>query len=213
MSQIISYKCDRCQKIIERLDGYYEWGKEGHICQQCFIEQFNSRMTFLEQVKTPAHRMFSSHGALNFAIDHETGFAAPINGSKILPFEEFKELVESCFSFYENSDEWTRIHLLLDSRWSHNTRKEQQGFVYLARGIEGDYAGCYKIGKSTDPKFRIGAFKKQYQTSAELVHTIKTHMSYELEDYLHKRFANKRVKLEWFNLESADIEYICSISK
>lgn len=214
MSQIISYKCDFCYAVIDTTATHvYQWGEEQHICHNCFTERIQSPMRFVEQIKIPVRGYFSSHGRLEFAIDPKTGFIAPCNNHRILPVDEFKELVDACWSFYDNNNEWSRIHLLLHYRSLNSATTKQPGFVYLARGTKGLYANCYKIGKSTNPKVRIGKFNVQYQTSAELIHSIETPASYELETYFHNKFTNKRVNLEWFNLESADVDYICSIVK
>ncbi|MBX3379532.1 MAG: hypothetical protein KF805_05530 [Phycisphaeraceae bacterium] len=42
-----------------------------------------------------------------------------------------------------------------------------------------------------------------------ILHRIKTDDSYGIETYWHKRFGEKWMKWEWFNLDEADVKVIC----
>ena len=75
-------------------------------------------------------------------------------------------------------------------------------FVYL---IERDCSGIYKIGKSKDVSKRL----LQLQTScAEPLHVISTFKSNNgsiIEKTLHRKFSNKKISGEWFELKREEI--------
>jgi len=85
-------------------------------------------------------------------------------------------------------------------------KTNNSGFVYLIKS--GIY---YKIGISRDPKQRI----KNLQTSTPL--KVKKIIVKEVENYLrieedlHEKFKEKRVRREWFNLNKEDVSTIKSI--
>lgn len=83
------------------------------------------------------------------------------------------------------------------------------GYVYLIR----EPGGLYKIGHSTNPKKRLSSLRGQtpYALQLELVHTIRCNNRYEAESQLHKRYADKRVRGEWFRLDPDDVQAIRKI--
>jgi len=68
--------------------------------------------------------------------------------------------------------------------------------------------GYYKIGISKDPKHREKTLQSEKPT-IELFHKFKSNK--ETETILHSMFDKKRIRGEWFNLNSNDVEYIKSI--
>jgi len=78
------------------------------------------------------------------------------------------------------------------------------GFVYLLKADN----GVYKIGASTTPNQRSKTLGLQLPYETALMHTIETDDMYGLENELHRKFAKKRKRGEWFELDEADIEYI-----
>jgi len=69
--------------------------------------------------------------------------------------------------------------------------------------IKDDISGYYKIGRSKNPKNRLKQVCPTYSTPL-LVYVIND----DYESMLHKQFNHKRVKGEWFNLDSYDLEWI-----
>ena len=85
---------------------------------------------------------------------------------------------------------------------------KHKGVVYLLKIKDKQQ---YKIGVSTQ-------FKKRYDKLSTLmpfklitINKIKSDNIYRLEQKLHNKFEDKRVKGEWFELSSKDVKYIKSI--
>lgn len=79
------------------------------------------------------------------------------------------------------------------------------GCVYIVKAD-----GLYKIGSSKRPHKRIA----QLRTASpfiEPVHHIQCFAWREVERFLHRVFASKRVVGEWFALNDADLDRIASI--
>jgi len=84
---------------------------------------------------------------------------------------------------------------------------DRRGEVYLFRC--GNY---YKIGQTqTGVLNRLKAVQHGNPFEVILVHVIPSENSYSAEKYLHLKFANKRVRLEWFELSDADVQWFCRI--
>ena len=77
----------------------------------------------------------------------------------------------------------------------------RDGYVYLIRWEE-----RYKVGRSDDPSRALKEIRAQLPSSASIVHTIKTDDPVGIEAYWHRRFADKRLRGEWFDLSLADVK-------
>jgi hypothetical protein len=75
------------------------------------------------------------------------------------------------------------------------------GFVYLVHGHRGEY----KIGRTNLVDRRLVELGATAAIEYELVHEIKTDDPVGVEAYWHRRFADKRMRGEWFKLNAADI--------
>lgn len=78
--------------------------------------------------------------------------------------------------------------------------------VYVLRN--GPY---YKIGKSRNVAWRVQQLKVALPQETFHVHTIETDEPDELERQLHLRYAAKRVRGEWFELDMFDVDELCEM--
>ena len=82
--------------------------------------------------------------------------------------------------------------------------KKEKGCVYFFKHVG---LSPIKIGFSTNesPLERFEQFKTYAPYGAELIGFIRTHNAKELETELHLKFANVRLKGEWFDLSIEDV--------
>lgn len=92
-------------------------------------------------------------------------------------------------------------------------RINKRRHVYL---MKNDRNGFYKIGVSISPKFREKTLQSE-EPEVRLIMSVEEDPSetqvslisaLDGEDFLHKTFADKRVRGEWFRLDEEDIDCI-----
>lgn len=88
-------------------------------------------------------------------------------------------------------------------------RKETFGYVYL---IQSDSSQC-KIGSSLSVSNRIRQLQCANPGQLTLLHQFPSENAQQDEFALHNKFAHKRVRGEWFSLDSADIVSICAVGR
>ena len=76
-------------------------------------------------------------------------------------------------------------------------------YIYI---ILDQKTGYHKIGRSIDPQFREKTLQAEKPSHVMIWISPLTHPS--TEKIIHKYFASKRIRGEWFNLNVIDIEYI-----
>lgn len=123
----------------------------------------------------------------------------------------FEGVEKGVFAFSEFWSE--RAEQILNGEWEQprpitieQKSQKRAGYVYLVRGETNPIT--YKIGFTKDIKNRIKTFSVKLPFPIEFVCAIKTDDMIVLETELHKRFADKRLDGEWFDLSSEDVEYI-----
>lgn len=80
------------------------------------------------------------------------------------------------------------------------SRPVEVGSIYLIKS-----GRFYKIGRSNAVGRRERELAIQLPEKAKLIHAIKTDDPCGIEDYWHRRFAERRKNGEWFELTSTDI--------
>ena len=86
---------------------------------------------------------------------------------------------------------------------------ELASYVYLLKDLE--HASAYKIGKTNNPHRRFKNFDTIWPFDYEVVHIIKSYNPYELEAGLHRKYADKRIRGEWFELDDDEIDEIMQL--
>lgn len=89
--------------------------------------------------------------------------------------------------------------------------KNTKGYVYLA-GFD-EIPGYYKIGFANNVTRRIAELESGCPFKIIVYHSIEVSFGQKLERFLHRKFQNKRVKLEWFLLTSDDVNYIKAVKE
>lgn len=112
------------------------------------------------------------------------------SAQKSLPDDKYKEIREK----------WENVYSLYIKQFKN------PGYVYLLKtNIDCDY---YKIGLTKNPNKRYKQISPKMPFELEKVHLIKTNCRYKLEELLHEKYKNKRIKGEWFKLNNKDVEFI-----
>ena len=86
------------------------------------------------------------------------------------------------------------------------TQRDAAGFVYVVK-----CAGYYKIGATRNATQRIARFETSYPHDLTVHRVAHVSNMSLVESSLHTRFAAKRVKGEWFELDSNDLRVIARL--
>jgi len=107
----------------------------------------------------------------------------------------------------ENSLEWEK------EQWKQSCRKKplqanipsRRGYIYFVQ----DGEGRVKIGKTINMSKRIREYTK-LPTEPIILHTFESENYSDAEILVHNRYADQRLRGEWFDLTKEDIEFIKS---
>lgn len=93
-----------------------------------------------------------------------------------------------------------------ERHWSakQSVRRKVSGHVYLVEGAN----GVYKIGKTSQLHARMNFFEIKLPFDVNLICAIPSEDITTLEKQLHDKYANKRIRGEWFELTEQDVEDI-----
>ena len=140
---------------------------------------------------------------------HDSEFPDPTTFSKRLGLKT--ELLEQVLDYCRRRDEYQDIAKMCENHTP--SQKElpdeklppdvQIGFVYLMKhGSRREY----KIGRTKNPLRREGEISIELPEKLQPIHVIKTDDPAGVEAYWHRRFAEKRLKNEWFALTAKDVQ-------
>ncbi|HMN11815.1 MAG TPA: GIY-YIG nuclease family protein [Bellilinea sp.] len=107
----------------------------------------------------------------------------------------------------------TRIEREERQRVKAERQREQEvsrghpGFVYLMKSD----TGLHKIGCAKDINARRAGIERDTPVAMEIIHYFSSSEQFKAEKVLHLRYAEQRVKYEWFDLSPEQIEDIKSI--
>lgn len=114
-------------------------------------------------------------------------------------------MLQKVAEFCEDKDEFADVFEML-----HEAKVTQaeiavaggavKGFVYLIRS-----GNSYKIGRTNAVGRRLHELAIQLPQKPDTIHVIETDDPEGIEQYWHRRFAEKRKGGEWFSLTSEDI--------
>lgn len=80
------------------------------------------------------------------------------------------------------------------------------GYVYLMQAKGTD---LYKVGMSTNPQYRLVQINVDSPHDIVLLHTILVNNMRQVEEWWHRLFRSRNVKLEWFRLDKYDVDVFC----
>ena len=140
------------------------------------------------------------------------------NMGELLREDEIKAIIKGLTNFineynqedinYINQQAKQRKRQKLENVEYKEINESEKGVVYLLKIKD---TNQYKIGVSKDFDRRYNEISPKMPFELKTINLIKSFNIYDLEKELHEKFANKRIKGEWFELEEKDVEYIKSI--
>ncbi len=96
--------------------------------------------------------------------------------------------------------------IALRNKLDDNSEKVVNNEVVIQKTylIKNNRNGLYKIGKSYDPKYR----ERTLQSEEPDISMVKM-WDYDIEEFLHRKYDECRVRGEWFKLNKTQVNFIC----
>ncbi len=133
----------------------------------------------------PSHNTFARFGNRRALISRLAEFSASR--------DELSDVAAICLPLVQEPS--------VDPAKDDDARPGTDGFVYLVKSGK-----FFKIGCSNSTGRRSYEISLQLPEPLTVVHEIPTDDPYGIERYWHERFADKRVKGEWFQLSPQDVK-------
>lgn len=130
----------------------------------------------------------------------------PSHNTYLKHFGTKEKLVSAIRGFASSNTEFEDVLRYLPTRCvekpaPENTRaKAKDGYVYLLRSGQ-----HWKIGRTDNIEKRIKSISVSLPEAVELDHVIRTDDPSGIEAYWHKRFSERRLNGEWFQLTREDV--------
>ena len=122
--------------------------------------------------------------------------------TNIISLDKFNHLIKDNSSQLINWQHLNIPKLNDDDKIIKQKNKDSINKTYLMKDKN---TGFYKIGKSTNPKFR----EQTLQSEKPTIKMVKI-WEKDIEKELHSLYKSFRVRGEWFNLSNIQLKYICT---
>lgn len=83
-------------------------------------------------------------------------------------------------------------------------RRIYRGYIYLMQADN----GLYKIGRARNIQSRLQGLNREIPIKVECIHFFATKNYIAAEKFLHNKYADQRIKYEWFSLDDDMVEEI-----
>lgn len=124
-----------------------------------------------------------------------------------LSYEVFQQFIDIFYNAIKKNVPEEQKEVIADNKEKDKRRGKESCFVYLMVDTTNHF---HKIGISNHPKYREHTLQSDKPTIELLCakeYPSRT-IAEAIESALHKAFFNKRIRGEWFNLDTSDIEDI-----
>lgn len=144
----------------------------------------------------------------------DDGMLALAKGPYFLSHEEARKIIEALQVFYakHTPEELREANDKARAEIDAELNPEPVGYVYL---MQRNDAKIYKLGATKNISRRKYQLQRNYRVDLHVIHSFFAGERYfDAEDVLHKRYAESRIRDDWFNLtdkEVADFKTIQSL--
>ena len=179
-----------------------------------------SNYNFFKKIKKDFAHQFLTAYMLNYDnVDGKDILIPKDNRACVLDYKDIEAIIKGLQNFLEVTSQETidnfnkskkerqrkLNHEHYKERFDKQEKEKVKGFVYLLK-IEGK--NQYKIGVTKNLNKRLKQISPKMPFELKIEHKIKHNDIYGMEDELHNKFDDKRIKGEWFKLNDNDVNYI-----